>query len=466
MAIALLFGACVDDDSLFPDTTDNKVSVSTSLIAALNALTSGSQVVPENELCFKFEYPITLGYNTDSSIRLDNYNGLVDVLSSQNSNFNVNGIVFPFDIKFSQNDSIANIKNETDFLRNLKLCGISTFRNDFTRSFRECIKFDYPVTLLTTNNVEEVIANEDEFDLFYQNQGGDYQPSFKFPIGVLKAPDFSSVRISTYFEFYELIKSCIVCPEVRFDIEPLSENTFQIIPDFEIRNGDESFFSIDDQVITDVVINGEPFDREFTALGTYEVCIKVVTRDCPEGVKVCKEIVVASICPDLKFEATQEQSTFSYNFEANFPEINEVVYSWVVDDQIIEENDGGANGDNRFTFQFTPGIHNVCITTETPSCPNGTEFCEQIIVCPELLFESQQQGNSTTYDFFAEFLGMENVTYQWTINDEVQETDGGVEGDNTFTFQFTPGATYEVCIITEIAGCTDGVKFCETIVIP
>ncbi len=462
----VLLSACVNDDSIFPDTDENDITNSTSLVTVLRSLTSGPEAIPESELCFKFEYPIVLGYNTNSNIRLDNYDGLIDVVSSQSANFNISAVVFPIEIKFNKNDSIASINNESDFIKNIELCDINTFREDFNTSFRKCVKFDYPVTLINDTKEEIIIANDDEFDVFYQNQEFDYQPNFKFPINILAAPEFLSTRVATYFEFYQLISDCINCPDVRFDIEPVSDTAFQIIPDFEIKDRYELFFSINGDTIADVIIDGRPFVREFTAPGAYELCIKIITPDCPEGTKVCKEVIVEEICPNLMFEGMQEPDTFSYNFIAEFPEISEVTYNWIVDEQVVEENDGGANGDNRFIFQFTPGVHKVCIATETPFCPSGIEFCEEIIVCPEPFFIAEQQGVTSTYDFTADFLGITDITYEWTINGEPQETDGGTGGDNIFTFQFDQGTSYEICIVTEVQGCSNTTKYCVNIDIP
>ncbi len=476
LALVVLVSSCVNDDSLFPDDNGDDITQSPALVTVLNNFDSmGDVTISETDLCFRFVYPVVLGYNTDSSIKIDNYDGLTSVISGQSINFNISGLQFPVQIVFNGNsDTRLTIDNEESLINILRECNFNTLRQDFDRLFRQCFKFDYPVTLVNRDGGEVLLSSKEEFDSFYSSQGADYQPLFKLPVSILVGPNFSSKEVNTYFEFYQIINDCVGCPNNAEFTKELIESpaTYRFTSSIELSDA-VFFWFINNELVGDARMN--VFEYDFLAVfdgsvpggpGSYEVCLKVVTPDCPEGIKTCKEIVVEPICPDLRFEFAQAAGTFSYDFEANFPGINEVTYNWIVDDQVIEDNDGGVNGDNRFTFQFTPGIHNVCIRTETPSCPAGTDFCEEIIVCPELFFMSEQQGGTNTYDFFAEFPGMDMITYQWTINGEPQESDGGAGGDNRFTFQFDPATSYEICIVTEIEGCTDGTRFCVTLDIP
>ncbi|SHI66441.1 hypothetical protein SAMN04488508_102363 [Aquimarina spongiae] len=464
--LALIFlvlaSSCVDDDSFFPEER-GEITSSIALVTLLNQLVS-TPGVSEDNLCFSFQYPIVLGFNNDSSIRINDFQGLVDAISGQSGNFNITGLAFPVTIQFGTSTSPVTIQNEAGLIEVLRECELGTFRDEFNALFRQCFKFDYPITVINSQNAEVTIENQEAFVGFLMDQGGTYQPNFRFPINVLVGPDLVSETVSSYFEFYSIINSCVGCPNIRFEIRSVSDTLYEIVTNFEILDNFQVSLKIDGQVVSNAVLDGNIFRQEFTP-GTYEVCVKVVSPDCPEGKEACQTLVVESRCPNLGFTFEQEQGTFQYNFTANFEGISDTQYNWVVDDQVIEENDGGAQGDNNFVFQFTPGAHRVCIATETPLCPQGTEFCQDIIVCPELFFTAEQEGNTNTYVFNADFLGIEQVTYQWTIDGEPQETDGGVAGDNTFTFQFTPG-TYEVCIESEIAGCEPAPKFCVTVTVP
>jgi hypothetical protein len=81
----------------------------------------------------------------------------------------------------------------------------------------------------------------------------------------------------------------------------------------------------------------------------------------------------------LFFTIEQEGNTPSYNFTANFENIDTVTYQWEINGDIIEQ-DGGQEGDNMFFFQFDPGTYEICIRAETDTCPDGAEFCEQLVI--------------------------------------------------------------------------------------
>ncbi len=473
LALLTLFSSCVNDDSFFPEETGDSVTSTVAMVAFLNDINTKGDLVLENQLCFSFVYPIVLGYNTDSTIRVNSFSGLLDVIASQSTNFNIVGVEFPIEIKLAGSETSIKVDNEDALYDVLRECQLGTFRDDFGSLFRQCYKFEYPVTLFDDQRVETVLENEETFDRFLRDQRDNYQPDFKFPINVMVAPDFEVISISTYYEFYNIINNCVGCPDIQFTSE-IIENpaTYRFVSNVQSDTA-LFFWSINNELVGDV--GSTIFEYDFFAVldgsvpggpGTYEICLKIETQDCPQGKKVCKEIVVDSICPELRFEFEREPDTFSYNFVANFSGINETTYNWILDDQVVEDNDGGANGDNMFAFQFTPGVHNVCISTETPLCPNGIEFCEEIAVCPEPFFIAEQQGNMATYDFTADFLGMADIIYEWTVNGEPLESDGGAGGDNIFTFQFDPGTSNEVCIVTEVPGCSATNKFCITVDIP
>ncbi|MBQ4822681.1 hypothetical protein [Aquimarina sp. MMG016] len=476
LALIVLVSSCVNDDSFFPDEVGDNITQSTALVTVLNNFRpgSGDVIISERELCFRFVYPIVLGYNTDSSIRIDNYDGLVSVMSSQSNNFNISGLQFPVQIVFNGNsDTQFTVNNEAALINVLQECNFDTLRHDFDRLFSQCFKFDYPVTLINRDRREIVLSSKEEFNSFYSSQGADYQPELKFPVNLLVAPDFSSKRINTYFEFYEIINDCVGCPNPEFTKELIeSPATYRFIS--TIEQSDVVFFwFINNELVGDVA--RPTFDYNFLAVldgsvpggpGNYEVCLKVETPDCPEGIKFCKEITVEQICPDLLFEFVQEPGTLEYVFTAEFADIGSIRYQWFVDGQQIEL-DGGPGADNQLLQTLDPGMHEVCIKHTSPLCPDGKEFCKEVLVepiCPDLFFTVEQEGDTPSYNFFAEFPDIANVTYEWVINNDIIEDDGGSNGDNTLFFQFSPG-TYEICIRTETPTCPEGIQYCQELIV-
>ena len=121
--VSIFVTSCVNDDSFFPDETGDRITTSVSMVTLLNDLGTQDVTTPEDQLCFRFVYPLVLGYNNDASIRVDDYEGLLSVIASQSINFNITGIQFPIEIQFNNgaSDPII-IENENSLVNVLKEC--------------------------------------------------------------------------------------------------------------------------------------------------------------------------------------------------------------------------------------------------------------------------------------------------------------------------------------------------------
>ncbi|KAA1246465.1 hypothetical protein [Aquimarina sp. RZ0] len=472
LAVLVLMSACVNDDSFFPEENIGEITSSIAVVTILDNFDSGTTFLSENEQCFKFVYPINLGYNTDSSIKINNYAGLISVISSQVVNFNITGLQFPVNVVINTNDSEVTIEDETALIEVLRACQFNTIRDDFDTFFNECFRFEYPVTLINSNDRGIVLESDQDFDSFFQNQGAAYQPTIKFPINLLVAPDFNPQSISTYFELYRIINACETrCPELNFtsnlnDPYNLAYTFEAIFPDLTTV-GTYSWF-IDDEFVEEDGPDNEGDNllvRNFDAPGEYKICIKTENDTCPE---FCENIVVPELCTELFFEVNQDVA--GVELTADFEGISNITYQWVVNDQVVEV-DGGADGNNRLIPDIGPGTHSVCIRATVPSCPNDNEvleFCNNEIIveetCPNLSFGFEPEGNNQ-YSFFASFEDDDSITYEWIVDDMLQEVDGGSDGDGIFTFQFELAGTYTVCMRAENSSCPSGTEFCEEIVV-
>ena len=116
------------------------------------------------------------------------------------------------------------------------------------------------------------------------------------------------------------------------------------------------------------------------APGFYNVCIEAVSVSCPQGMQYCMQIEVAPICPQLEFTYEKLLLLPLYSFTADFPEKNDVTYSWYIDNVFIEEDGGGVGGDNVMQYNLLVGVYEVCIRYQSPECPDGIEFCETVTV--------------------------------------------------------------------------------------
>ncbi|WP_299184413.1 hypothetical protein [uncultured Aquimarina sp.] len=320
----------------------------------------------------------------------------------------------------------------------------------------------------------EVVDSDNQNDnnyLFWEfNEPGSYEVCIK-----TETPDCPNG--TSYCKTIEIEETDIdeECPELFFIAEQDGDNPayyFQV--EFEGADQVEWLgWYIDGEFVEDSNSgDNNRFYYQF-APGRYEVCLKTETPECPEGTSYCKIIEIegdASVCPELFFEAEQDGDNPAYYFYPNaFDNPNNVPFSWSINGDYV-----GTSSDHNdpFYYQFGTGSFEVCLSVETPECPEGVTFCKVIEIegsendCPDLFFTIEQEGNTPGYNFWAEFEGMSNVSYEWLINGDVVDTEtmNSNDRDNYLYYQFGTG-TYEICIITETPDCPNGVTFCKTLVI-
>ncbi|WP_299214482.1 hypothetical protein [uncultured Aquimarina sp.] len=312
--------------------------------------------------------------------------------------------------------------------------------------------------------VENDNQNDDNYLFWEFNEPGRYEVCIKS-----ETPDCPNG--ASYCKVIEVEEIEERCPEVSFvkEMEPGTTGTYVFEAQIE---------EIDAATEIQWYINGDlienPTDQQGGARvltyqfepGVYEVCLKVFTEDCPDGVIYCKEIRVGEdACPDLFFIAEQDGDNPAYYFQVEFEGADQFEWlGWFINGEFVEDSNNGDN--NRFYYQFEPGRYEVCLKTETPECPEGTSYCKVIEIpgttaCPELFFEAEQDGDNPAYYFYpSAFDGIDNVTLEWSVNGDYVGTSSG--HNDPFYFQFNPGR-YEVCLSVETPDCPEGVTFCKVI---
>ncbi|WP_147406113.1 hypothetical protein [Aquimarina sp. BL5] len=265
------------------------------------------------------------------------------------------------------------------------------------------------------------------------------------------------------------------CPELSFE-----RDGGKLIANFEeINSLDVYEWFVNDELIETERLEDQrdnTLDISEYNPGTYTVCIKAETPDCPAGVEFCKEIVVGEDmegCPELKF--TRDGDYLIADFEG----IDTLeFYAWQVtgetlDNEVIIENEGTDNqGDNKFSLvNLEEGTYTICLISESPTC-TSTEYCEEISIdrngqdsCPDLAFTREGEY------LIADFEGIADLGfYAWKITGEVLGNETLIEnegldfqGDNKFLLSTLEAGKYTVCLISESPTCTQAEPFCKEI---
>lgn len=227
-------------------------------------------------------------------------------------------------------------------------------------------------------------------------------------------------------------------------------------------------------------IDGENTDETSNVLnyvfienGTYTVCILTETPECPSGVESCQEIIVDSLpestdeCPEISFEALIQNDGYSFQ-ASNQPDSVTANYVWSIDNEYIEGNFFDGSNNEYFAHNFTEnGTYNVCVFIETPECPNGIEYCEDVIIdtideCPEVTFEYVLQNS--IYTFMASTSTEFDSRYSWSVNGEFIDNNAvEIEDSKNFTYDFPENGIYNICVSIETPECPQGITYCNDV---
>ncbi len=242
----------------------------------------------------------------------------------------------------------------------------------FIADFKEIQEVTYE-WFINGEYVEASSPDERNYLIWDFNEPGKYEVCIK-----TETPDCPSG--TSYCKEIIVKESDLACPEVSFskEMEPGTVGTYVFEANIErVDEVSEIAWFVNGDLIenpADPQNGNRVLVYQFES-GAYEVCLKVTTPDCPDGVKYCKEIRVGD-CPELSFEPERDGDNPAYYFYPRyFDGIEDYPLSWFVNGEFVGTT---KSHDEPFYYQFDPGTYEVCSALETPDCPQGIEFCKTI----------------------------------------------------------------------------------------
>jgi hypothetical protein len=266
----LTFTSCENEEAILDDQVQDVTVESESITAALNAMTtnfdsSGNVDANNNpagniifDFCFDFVYPITLSYNTGTTVSVNDLDGLINVIINSTDQLFINGIAFPFDVEtFDETTDaivIQTINNEAEFANLLLTCDFDdiddcncfevydpvcveiidpngtiffiTYPNecyaqcdgfddddylddceddDYYDDDFLCFEFVYPLDIILDDGTVVTISDDDDFENTMYNN---YFFNFVYPFSVELEEDDSILAINNEQEFDDLLEDC------------------------------------------------------------------------------------------------------------------------------------------------------------------------------------------------------------------------------------------------------------------
>lgn len=459
LAVLALLMSCIEDNLEFPEDQNPDIKESTALVSLLNHLKSNRRID-----CFELVYPITLGFNNDITIAIENEAGLREAAVNQSAGLHISQVVFP--LLVTKSSQISSIASDQQLFELLQSCDLPTLRSSIDLTHKQCFSFSYPLDMVNAQGDTTTLSSLDDFlTFYYSDQPANYQPNFAFPLGVQKLADKTQISIHNVYELYQLMNRCEPCPQLFFERSELDNRQFRFTA--SITGAREFDWYVDDVFIK----TGTPDDNVLVKgldPGTHEVCIKAASVDCVLGEVYCEKFEVVDPCPSMFFEL-QQINDAKYEFKAEFEGMLDLdFYYWTINGAIKDE-EGLLNpsSDHAFSYAFDPGEYEVCIFTETPECPKGASYCKHITVpCADLSFSAEEEF--TGYIFTADFEQRNHTKYLWTayVRDSLvqeQRYEPGTSTTHDFVVQMAPRTEYLICLKQD-GNCADE-KECDTFII-
>lgn len=203
------FYSCTDNNPIENEAVTQKSianrTAMNELKIANNISGRDANATASSPFCFEFVYPITLSYNTGTTITVASLQGLLTILASETPNLYVDGIAFPFQV--TNNGAVSTISTEVQYMSLLLSCGFSAINTDLVNSF--CFDLVFPITILNDNNQEVTITSLQQFTTYLNNPNNGGQTQFVYPISV----NYNNqvVVIDNIYELYQMINNCDVC---------------------------------------------------------------------------------------------------------------------------------------------------------------------------------------------------------------------------------------------------------------
>lgn len=300
LLIAFSFTACTNDEPI--DNDQQQTEESAAIRTAMEELSSrfsedGNINLDQNpsgniifDFCFDFVYPLTLSYNTGTTVTVNSFDDLIEVLINSTNDLYIDGVAFPFDVETYDEDSdsivIETINNEDEFIDLLENCDFDdgfdcecteefdpvcveiedangesfliTYpnacyaacdgftENDFAENCEddyncpggtECFDFVFPLTIVTDDGETITVGSQEELDTaLYDANYFD----FVYPFEVTLNDDDEegeTITINNEDELYELLVDCYD----DYDDDNECGCTTEVAPvciEFEDENGD------------------------------------------------------------------------------------------------------------------------------------------------------------------------------------------------------------------------------------
>jgi len=161
-----------------------------------------------SELCFDFEYPVTVQYNDSSTVSVTSFSYFIQLILTETQDLHMVGIGFPFNIIKSDNTKQL-ISNETEFENLIEGCGYGTLYFDEIKNvYESCFTFNYPVSVIINDNNYTFNSESDAVSLAAAFSQKVINFNFIYPFTIKYTSNDQNANVPDFYTFTSIITNC------------------------------------------------------------------------------------------------------------------------------------------------------------------------------------------------------------------------------------------------------------------
>jgi len=160
------------------------------------------------ELCFDFEYPVTIQYNDDSTVSVTSFSYFTQLILTETQDLHMTGIGFPFNIIKSDNSKQL-ITNETEFENLIESCGYGTLYFDEIKNvYESCFIFNYPISVIINDTNYTFSSENDAVLLAAAFSQKVINFNFIYPFTIKYTSNNQNANVPDFYTFTSIISNC------------------------------------------------------------------------------------------------------------------------------------------------------------------------------------------------------------------------------------------------------------------
>lgn len=212
LSFLFLFLSCSESDN--NDIVTAEQSSATRIY--LNAVKEATSALNQGQnnpidLCFTLVFPVDVIYKNGNVTTLNSIDGLKQAIYSENYNFHITTILYPFNVFDVSTNNGLTVHTEQQFLDLLLSCNVKAIKDMFTSP--NCFEFVFPVSIVKNDGSMQTISSLANLnDILNAMPPDEFWVDFAYPFQIIYGNDTITIEnIWEFFNYYDCTpqNSCI-----------------------------------------------------------------------------------------------------------------------------------------------------------------------------------------------------------------------------------------------------------------